>query len=438
MPIPVDGKEFESFEDAVRYLMKTKGYSRDTAEKIVGRIEQNLKQAKAALPEFYEQNGEKYAKFFLINDDWSQNDWRVTTESIQKNIHTFEGMPFTDDPTFEHFGMNENSSVSWILNEQEKWRIGNIEKTGFDKTTNTAYAVVKFDNTERATKIFEEMKKGEAFYVSPAITGIPQVDQMGRRTYDMWHGLHLERVKNPAYGVMAATLKETCEGPGSQCINQLLHGLAAKKKKDKISYGSESDNSFNTVSHKACDHKMSDAKSIEEQIKEMQTSIASIKDEIKKLTENTDKSAKTDQANDNAQVNDNDQANKKQDKVFESANKKLIESLQAQIAALQNEKKEVVAVELADLRVDAELVAADKHQDTVAELMKLDYSALQDTFEKEKPLLQKIISMKASMPKSGRYGNSYIQYPATSSLEKASKDKIDYSDMDQLENMGLI
>lgn len=231
MPIHLGDRTFESddsgtaFDKAVRYLVQVKGFTENTARAIVGKVEQNIKKAQASanIPELYEEGGKRYARFFLINSDWNGRNWRVTEASIPQNIQTFEGMPYISEPNLEHFGMNSNTPVSEVLAKQEQYSAGPIIKVGYDQKKGEGFAIVEIQKD----RVWKELQNGEAIYVSPAVTGIANMDEMGRATYDVWHGLHLARVKVPAYGVMVASIKETCEGPGSTCINRLFASAVA-------------------------------------------------------------------------------------------------------------------------------------------------------------------------------------------------------------------
>ena len=99
--------------------------------------------------------------------------------------------------------------------------MGIIKKVKYDPKTEEGEAAVLFDKNPKAERVWQDLKDGNAFYVSPAIAGeFVEVD--GERIYQDWFGLHLARVANPAYGVFHASIKATCEGDEKKCIQNLI------------------------------------------------------------------------------------------------------------------------------------------------------------------------------------------------------------------------
>lgn len=170
---------------------------------------------------FYEENGKKFGKFFLISDKENLKKWQVTPESIPRRIRTFIGMPFVSEPGLAHFGA-DNMSLHDILTKQEEYRAGNIVDVQFNANTMEAFAIVEFLNNELGTATWEALQKGEAIYVSPAVAGNGRKTEEGINLFLDWAGIHLARVSSPAYGVFHASIKATCEGPERECVRNLL------------------------------------------------------------------------------------------------------------------------------------------------------------------------------------------------------------------------
>lgn len=217
MPISFEGQQFE-FQDLVTHL-KTSRKDIENPEAFVGSLEKE--QGVALSERFFEDDVGKWGKFFLISPARNVNKWRVTANSIPKRIKTFEGRPFISEPNLEHFGAENMSSPLEIIRKQDEFRMGIIKKVVFDSKTGEGDALVLFDKTPEAERVWLDMKAGNAFFVSPAIAG-EFVEVNGERIYQDWFGLHLARVANPAYGVFHASIKATCEGDERKCIQNLI------------------------------------------------------------------------------------------------------------------------------------------------------------------------------------------------------------------------
>jgi len=223
LPISFEGQQFE-FQELVTHL-KTKRKDIENPEAFVGSLEKE--QGVALSERFFEDETGKWGKFFLISPDRNVNRWRVTRESVPKRLKTFEGRPFISEPNLEHFGAENMSSPLEIIRKQEEFRMGEIKKVTYSPKTEEGDALVLFDKSPEAERVWDDLKAGNAFYVSPAIAG-EFVDVDGERIYQDWFGLHLARVANPAYGVFHASIKATCEGDERKCIQNLIATASAK------------------------------------------------------------------------------------------------------------------------------------------------------------------------------------------------------------------
>jgi len=216
LPISFEGQQFE-FQDLVTHL-KTNRKGIENPEKFVGSLEKE--QGVALEDRFFEDDEGKWGLFFLISPSTNVNKWKVTKPSIPKRIKTFEGRPFISEPNLEHFGA-ENMQVLEIIRKQDEFRVGIMKKVKYDPKTEEGEVAVLFDKTPFAERVWQDMKDGNAFFVSPAIAGeFEEVN--GVRIYKDWIGLHLARVANPAYGTFHASIKATCEGDEKQCIQNLI------------------------------------------------------------------------------------------------------------------------------------------------------------------------------------------------------------------------
>lgn len=229
MPLTFDGQQFE-FQELVTYL-KTHRKDIENPEAYVGTLE---KEQGVDLGErFYEDEQGKWGKFFLISPNRNVNRWRVVPDSIPKRIRTFIGRPYISEPNLEHFGAENMESPLEIIQKQEEFRAGTIKNIQYDDKTGEGLAIVLFDKTPFGDRVWEDLKKGHAFYTSPAIAG-EFTDVNGERIYRDWFGLHLARVAKPAFDVFHASLKATCEGDEKKCVQNLI-ATASKQLKSNDS-----------------------------------------------------------------------------------------------------------------------------------------------------------------------------------------------------------
>ena len=217
MPISFDGQQFE-FKELVTHLQANRR-DIENPEAFVGSLEQE--QGVDLADRFFEDETGKWGRFFLISPARNVNKWRVTEPSIPKRIQTFVGRPFISEPGLAHFGAENMANPLEIIRKQDEFRVGVIKKVPFDEKKGEGDALVLFDKNPFAERVWEDLKAGNAFYVSPAIAG-EFVEVNGERIYQDWFGLHLARVANPAYGVFHASIKATCEGDERKCVQNLI------------------------------------------------------------------------------------------------------------------------------------------------------------------------------------------------------------------------
>ena len=404
MPIAIDDKTFENFEDAVSWVKQNRPDIEDP-EAFVAEIERkqqnasiqqsdaNIVSRNDVLPpegpgirarfkkktckesdifecatsistaslvkdfgtlQLFQRDDEKFAKFFLINADRNRNGWQVTPESIPKFIQTFVGMPYISEVDLDrgHFGA-ENMNTFEILKTQEDFRAGNIIEVGMvNGKENEAFAVVKITNDA----VWDELQNAEAIYVSPAVTGRPTIQPDGTLLYNEWFGLHLARVNQPAYGVMAAFIKETCEGPERKCIKQLITSAASVNI------------SFNPLGQTSCQkNKMSQAQSTTKAAVG-QDDIAEDED-IKKLkSENA--SLKTQLANAISEKDTIEEKEKQTQRTASEMQTKL-SSLEERLGQFEEEKKNGVVEELMEMLIEDEILSSSNEEELEEEKKKL-------------------------------------------------------------------
>ena len=445
--VTIDGKTFESYQEAALYIMNTRGFTEKTANALVTKIAENQRSSDVSgmLPEFTETKEGQFAKFFLLNSQFNQMDWRVSSDSIPKYLDTFKDMPYISEPNLEHFGMKEDTPVSETLVTQEKYKAGTIVKTGYVPNRDVAFAVVKFENNKKGKETFKELRQGKAIYVSPAVVGIANIDEVGRTTYDTWHGLHLARVKNPAYGVMAASIKETCEGPGSSCINTLFSSAVASgiikpcQFKELSKTGNDSFNTHNLLKDilDIAELKIMDPEtnleiavnkdSLAKIQKFYSTKIAATEKTVADLNEKIKASiaqyGDENECGEGEHMLDGKCVKKDVASITDPAAKKLIDTLTQKVASFEDKEKEGYAVEIVDKQIETGMVTKENHQKTVEELMKSDVASLRNLYDTQIPLLDKIISLNANSPGNRNQGKKLVHIPEGTGMASGGSDK---------------
>lgn len=164
-----------------------------------------------------------YLKTFALNDQRNKNGWRVTWDSIKKNMGDFIGNPgilYTkcqgSSCDLDH---TEGSTYDSSLDVQEDFRVTNIIDYTIDEDTHTAYAIHQVTDPDFAKMVNND----EIKYVSPSVwpvagaydvsgtndKGLPMID-----AFD-WKALHIAFINDPAFGD-DAKITATCEGQNCQ------------------------------------------------------------------------------------------------------------------------------------------------------------------------------------------------------------------------------
>lgn len=341
--------------------------------------------------EFYEQDGHKYGKFFLISPKVNSNQWETPPETIAAFARSFIGMPYVSDEegltgaAFDHLGLQPPYKVKTeeVLKIQERpeLKAGTIIDVAFDPKANEAFATVRFDDTPHGNKVYDELQRGEAIYTSPAITGYAEELPDGRLRYKEWWGIHLARVKKPAYGVMAASLKQTCQGPEKKCVEMLARAASAHGSfcptTGEILNSSVMSESANRAQKMPADGTNANADQLAQQVKELTDKVASLTQENATL--------------------------KTQAQTAGELSKKL-DDLKKNYDAIEADERAKIANEIADMKVDAELIPKEKRDTEIASLVKLDRAALAAERANIKPYVEKIKALASAakgQPQSG-------------------------------------
>ncbi len=378
----------------------------------------------------WQKDGKKYAKFFLMSADQNLNLWQVPIDTIPKYLPTFIGQPLTEEPNGEHFGA-ENMETHQIVTAQEDYRVGTIIEVDWNQATKIGTAIVEIHEDD----LWERIKAGEAIHVSPAITGMAKEYSDGSKVYSEWHGLHLARVDNPAYGVMHANLQKTCEGDERECVRRLTSTAATKNI------------SFNPLGLSKCqlamEHDNKDDKDSKDEkgtaalaaaITTLNASIADFKNSIAMDEDDPKKDDGMGMDNDNEPKDDNDTANKSvgvPDKLKGS------EKQSPSVSALQ---KEVASLKKAAVAMEEE--KKNDMADDIMKLMKDDDMGMDDDEEMKKDLMAQSTAALASQLKTAQAYHEKIAISNASglastdrrvvSLASASKNRVSHDEMKEL------
>lgn len=367
------------------------------------------KMLQTATADFYQKDGANYASFFLLNDQMNLKRWAVTADSLPKYLKSFKGKPFISEPELAHFGADD-MPVHEVVSKQEDFRVGDIVDVKFNEKTMTAEAIVKFHQTAEAEKIWNDMQRGEAIYVSPAVAGY-SLDTADGNVFYEWYGLHLARVANPAYGVHHASLKKTCTGAERECVNTLVASAMANssdfdKNTSHVSSfkdDNESKGKMGTTIKDDERQKGKDSPAVgntdEEKMKKLEEENASLTAQIASLKKGT---AQAEQV--------------------EALSSEVVQ-LKEQLAVKEEEEKEAIVSEIVEIK---QQLGVETEEPTVEEetasLMKKSMASLKET----KALLSNVNASVASRLNSieTRSSGRIVKTPETASASASDKSKV--------------
>jgi len=392
-----------------------------------------IKVSTASSYQTYSNGTRKFAKFFLISDKENLKKWQVTPESIPRRINTFIGMPFVSEPELAHFGADD-MPLDEILRVQEKWRAGTIVDVQFNPQTMQAFAIVEFLDNALGQETWKELNEGKAVYVSPAVAGSGKRTATGVNLFLDWIGIHLARVKSPAYGVFHASIKSSCEGNERECIRNLM-----------ASASNFINDSFNIVGFSSCKNmskqeQIQSAMTDEELKKDMaslKSEMASVKTAFEKLggEANPDTKPVPDPSLKSGQTTPvTDPIVDPQNHSVGSANEKEFENVKTKLASYEKKFAAASLEKLVTLKASAGVYSSAAEEE--ADKKKFE-GATEEDIEKEiasiTPLLQKLASANEAAGRLANTPNRVISSVASASIEGKG-----ITSLDDLRKRGLI
>lgn len=160
----------------------------------------------------FTENGELFLDAFLLDATKNENGWRVTPESIERNIQTFVGMPLVLTQDYSHPKWIDGGIVENTIS-QLRYAIGEITKV-FAKDGKLYRAFIKITHP-LGREVLDKIKEDEfELGTSPRIVHNP--DNPDDKISD-WMGLHLAVVNKPAFGFDKAAFRGACYGSSEQC-----------------------------------------------------------------------------------------------------------------------------------------------------------------------------------------------------------------------------
>ena len=178
---------------------------------------------RTATQRFLDPNsGKFYIRAFLLDPTINLNQWAVTRDSIDRNIHTFVGKPLVITEKFDHPMPEHIDSMDHWLAYQESYRVGNIVdivKRLNPRTGSYGYhAVIEVTNKDLENGI---RSNRVPLYVSPALAQKVAAGldlEKAPEVFSEWSGMHLAIVDEPAFGIRKAIISDTCAGDSDQCL----------------------------------------------------------------------------------------------------------------------------------------------------------------------------------------------------------------------------
>jgi len=196
----------------------------------------------------------QYLKVFLIDPSINQNNWGVSTETIDSNIMTALGKPLvlyknsgkeTDSPyripgLFDHPPMDDGN-LEHTYEMQDAFRIGTIIDLVKD-AKGAWWGIVEIANSGVKKALMENPEI--PFFLSPAIM-MRDVGQSAQNIQN-WTFVHIAMVSRPAFGAMKAFVKGECSGDRELCV------LRLKKASVEASGGLKTSAELNTGEENQC------------------------------------------------------------------------------------------------------------------------------------------------------------------------------------------
>jgi len=172
----------------------------------------------------------RFVRTFGIDTTRNKNKWRVTWDSIVKNIETAIGYPGIEFMKCEDNECDldhvEAETFKGLIEKQKPYKRATTIDYVLDEANQSADTIDEVHDDE----FWEKLNNGEIKYVSPLIwpySGGYEVigydEVTGQKIIDAWdwHWVHKAYLtKDPAFGVEKANIKAMCEG--DNCQMQML------------------------------------------------------------------------------------------------------------------------------------------------------------------------------------------------------------------------
>lgn len=189
--------------------------------------------------------------YYALDDSLNLNGWRVSAESIERNIRSFVGKPAVLKPKdqFDPSDRNQtgrfvhpilhNASLDENLSYQERYAVGRINNVS---RNNKCW---RFDVEITDPEMKQALKSNDADvssftdnqyprWVSPQIATFPDSFlNESENNIQHWHGLHLAFVDIPAYGFAKSDMAGKCYGSEQVCTAQLRSASADAEQRKK-------------------------------------------------------------------------------------------------------------------------------------------------------------------------------------------------------------
>lgn len=165
----------------------------------------------------------------------NQNNWGVTKESLNENIHTFIGKPVVlkrKDLTnpldvrqkgeFVHPMVQHGGGLKDLMTYQENYAVGRIADVKLNPTKGYRFDVEITDPKAKEVLSADKYIENYPPYVSPLIVTFPhQNPNQDETKLDHWLGAHLAFVDEPAYGFERMDVAGKCLGTEELCTIKL-------------------------------------------------------------------------------------------------------------------------------------------------------------------------------------------------------------------------
>lgn len=330
----------------------------------------------------------KFVRTFGIDTTRNKNQWRVTWDSIVKNIGTAIGLPGIEFMHCEADGCDldhvEAESFEGLIEKQKPYKRATTIDYVLDEVNQSADTIDEVHDDE----FWEKLNSGEIKYVSPLIwpyTGGYEVlgldPESGNKIIDAWdwHWVHKAYLtKDPAFGEEKANIKAMCEGDNCQ-----IQMLSAKQLIDVSLAKNQSPTAEKEfpiiVKHKNHLHYLTSSKKVQDIIKKKQDNGVKIDD--KQLAISYTEAQETNNGKSSFKTCTCD-VNRKEMPTDEEYN-----NLKAKLKGMEDDKKDL----------EAKLKANEDDKDTEAKYGKLKakFSALfkGNTDEEREKLIAKLKGM---------------------------------------------